>query len=423
MPLHRHQRVDEKWAWESLCYDGRRDLPTGEEEVTYGHFRRLPLTSLNRRNTDFKKTGKCKSKWEKYIQSQMREIQGQMREIQSQMREIQIATGEKEVTYGRFRRLPLTSTSLYRSDSLTSSLSEKTPWLSKTSRRPAEHQMLPQPMLKRCQIRKFFIIYQSNLSSSSSSSANARFKLLKELIPNGNHVHILFFAMSGWCGVWWWGWGWWWWWGGGYLPCWISTLPEVPVAPRAVNELDVGRPLNVDLLSFSRAANIFQRNSQDLLPTHSPHSPLEMNSITLYLGRAGESLINSMILLNAISLGGWMWTIVTMMMVSTLRAYPMSQHGARYLISRFPSMPAGINASTKFDTNWYFRICGPLQIEVWSFSEYYISFPRHLSPGPSNIEPPQRWHGRRLWRKHWIFCPRHFVSRPGGVRCPPLFSS
>ena len=130
----------------------------------------------------------------------MREIQGQMREIQSQMREIQIATGEKEVTYGRFRRLPLTSTSLYRSDSLTSSLSEKTPWLSKTSRRPAEHQMLPQPMLKRCQIRKFFIIYQSNLSSSSSSAANARFKLLKELIPNGNHVHILFFAMSGWCG-------------------------------------------------------------------------------------------------------------------------------------------------------------------------------------------------------------------------------
>ena len=168
-------------------------------------------------------------------------------------------------------------------------------------------------------------------------------------------------VMMGWCGVWWW------WWGGRYLPCWISTLPEVPVAPRAVNELDVGRPLNVDLLSFSRAANIFQRNSQDLLPTHSPHSPLEMNSITLYLGRAGESLINSMILLNAISLDGWMWTIVTMMMVSTLRAYPMSQHGARYLISRFPSTQC--NASTKFDTIWYFRICGPLQIEVWTFYE------------------------------------------------------
>ena len=85
------------------------------------------------------------------------------REIQTQMREIQIATGEEEVTYGHFRRLPPTSTSLYRSDSLTSSLSDrvlsKTPrllWLSKTSRRPAEHQMLPQPML-RCQIRKFFI--------------------------------------------------------------------------------------------------------------------------------------------------------------------------------------------------------------------------------------------------------------------------
>ena len=140
------------------------------------------------------------------------------------------------------------------------------------------------------------------------------------------------------CGVWWW------WWGGGYLPCWISTLPEVPVAPRAVNELDVGRPLNVDLLSFSRAANIFQRNSQDLLPTHSPHSPLEMNSITLYLGRAGESLINSIILLNVISLDGWMWTIVTTMMVSTLRSNPLSQHGARYLIWRFPSTPGGINA-------------------------------------------------------------------------------
>ena len=55
------QRVDEKWAWESLCYDGRRDLPTGEEEVTYGHFRRLPLTSLNRRNTDFKKQGNAKA--------------------------------------------------------------------------------------------------------------------------------------------------------------------------------------------------------------------------------------------------------------------------------------------------------------------------------------------------------------------------
>ena len=224
------------------------------------------------------------------------------------------------------------------------------------------------------------------------------------------------------CGVWWW------WWGGGYLPCWISTLPEVPVAPRAVNELDVGRPLNVDLLSFSRAANIFQRNSQDLLPTptHSPHSPLEMNSITLYLGRAGESLINSIILLNVISLDGWMWTIVTMMMVSTLRAYPMSQHGQDISFHDFQvCRPASMqcNASTKFDTNWYFRICGPLQIEVWSFSEYYISFPRHLSPGPSNREPPQRWHGRRLWRKHWIFCPRHFVSRPGGVRCPPLFSS
>ena len=98
MPLHHHQ-ADEKWAWESLCYDGWCDLPTGEEEVTYGHFRRLPPTS----------------------------------------------------------------TSLYRNDSLTSSLSDrvlsKTPsllWLSKTSRRPAEHQMLPQPML-RCQIRKFFI--------------------------------------------------------------------------------------------------------------------------------------------------------------------------------------------------------------------------------------------------------------------------
>ena len=61
MPLHRHQRVDEKWAWESLCYDGRRDLPTGEEEVTYGHFRRLPLTSLNQRNTDFKKQGNAKA--------------------------------------------------------------------------------------------------------------------------------------------------------------------------------------------------------------------------------------------------------------------------------------------------------------------------------------------------------------------------
>ena len=45
------------------------------------------------------------------------------REIQNQMREIQIPTGEEEVTYGHFRRLPPTSTSLYRNDSLTSSLS------------------------------------------------------------------------------------------------------------------------------------------------------------------------------------------------------------------------------------------------------------------------------------------------------------
>ena len=49
----------------------------------------------------------------------------------------------------------------------------------------------------------------------------------------------------------------------------------------------VARPLE-ELLSFSRAANIFQRNSQDLLPTHSPHTPLQMNSTTLYLGHFDE---------------------------------------------------------------------------------------------------------------------------------------
>ena len=108
-PPPHHHIVDEKWAWESLCYDGRCDLPTGEEElVTYGHFRRLPPHLYNGDILIF----------------QSREILNQMREIQSQMREIPIPTGEKEVTYGNFRRLPPTSTSLYRSDSLTSSLSD-----------------------------------------------------------------------------------------------------------------------------------------------------------------------------------------------------------------------------------------------------------------------------------------------------------
>ena len=35
--------------------------------------------------------------------------------------------------------------------------------------------------------------------------------------------------------------------------------------------------------------------------------------------------------------------------------------------------------------------------------------PPQPTPGP----PTLRWHRRRLWRKHWIFCARHFVSRPG----------
>ena len=58
-------------------------IPTGEEEVTYGHFRRLPPPL--------------------YI---LEMLILQMREIQRQIREIQIATGGEEVTYGHFRRLP-----------------------------------------------------------------------------------------------------------------------------------------------------------------------------------------------------------------------------------------------------------------------------------------------------------------------------
>ena len=82
-------------------------------------------------------------------------------------------------------------------------------------------------------------------------------------------------------------------------------------------------------------------------------------------------------------LAGWIWTIVTTMMMSTLRANPLSQHWKTYQISQFPCQLH--RPSFQQNADWHLT---SWETKNWAQDFCQESFSRHLSPSPNSKDPP-----------------------------------
>ena len=185
---------------------------------------------------------------------------------------------------------------------------------------------------------------------------------------------------------------------------WISTFA---VGPRAVNELETV----ADRWTFSpfQEQQIFSNEilkiSRNCCPhTTCWHDPLEMNSSTLYLGRLNMNHCDHNDDVNPEGKS----LVTTLENISNITI----------------SMSA---ASTELSTKcWLASLkLGNKKIELRISARKALRgtcrrLPTVKTPQLSPNHPTWRWHGRRPWRKHWIFCARHFVSRSRGGQVSPF---